>query len=250
MEYDSRKSKTIAINEHNCPYCGSEKLKKYLYGEPPYNYDKEKYELGGCERTGDDPIYKCSDCGKDIYIKKNNIIDSINEKLREMGVDENIINSGKANEQSISDKIQDSIDKNKNHIIIKYSTYEISYLILLSKFNSFHAGITDTLATIKLEKKDYNSIYKIDGVQSLNVEDYDKYYNKIMDITKNWMYEFDNNKLIDDNNIYNWTLLIENQDNNIKYSDKKVPSNIGELKKIIEELEELYKIQFEKSRKK
>lgn len=28
MEYDSRKSKTITINEHNCPYCGSEKSRK------------------------------------------------------------------------------------------------------------------------------------------------------------------------------------------------------------------------------
>lgn len=249
MEYDSKKSKTIKIDEHNCPYCGSSNLKKYLYGEVAHDYDKEKYVLGGCEITGDDPIYKCSDCGKDIYVEKKNVIDSINEKLRELGVDDDIINSPNTNKQSIRDKIQDSFDKNRNNITIEYSTNEVSYLISLTKFNSYHAGIKDTLATIKLKKSERNNMYKIDDIQSLNIEDYDKYYNKLMEITNNWIYEFDNNKLVEDKDVFNWSLKIKNEDNNIAFSDEKVPSNMNELKNIILELEELYKIQFEKTRK-
>jgi DNA-directed RNA polymerase subunit RPC12/RpoP len=50
-----------------CPYCNSTELWEYLYGEPAYDYDRDKYVLGGCEITGNQPIYKCKKCGKDIY---------------------------------------------------------------------------------------------------------------------------------------------------------------------------------------
>ena len=56
-------------DEYKCPYCNSSNIKKYLYGEPTHDYDKEKYVLGGCEVSPDKPIYKCTDCGKDIYRK-------------------------------------------------------------------------------------------------------------------------------------------------------------------------------------
>lgn len=52
----------------NCPNCGSEELWEYLYGEPTYDYDREKYVLGGCEITLDNPKYKCKQCGKDVLV--------------------------------------------------------------------------------------------------------------------------------------------------------------------------------------
>ncbi len=59
------------INSRKCPYCGSIELWKYLYGEPTYDYDKNKYILGGCEITGNQPTHKCKKCGKDIYPDTN-----------------------------------------------------------------------------------------------------------------------------------------------------------------------------------
>ena len=59
------------INSRKCPYCGSIELWKYLYGEPIYDYDKNKYILGGCEITENQPTHKCKKCGKDIYPDTN-----------------------------------------------------------------------------------------------------------------------------------------------------------------------------------
>ena len=61
------------LNISTCPYCNSTNIKEYLYGEPTYDYDKDKYVLGGCILSLDKPKYKCSDCGKDIYIKRTKI---------------------------------------------------------------------------------------------------------------------------------------------------------------------------------
>lgn len=58
--------KNSSAEEEKCPYCGSNELYKYLYGEPTFDYDKEKYVLGGCEIGLDRPIYKCKKCGNDI----------------------------------------------------------------------------------------------------------------------------------------------------------------------------------------
>lgn len=58
-------------NTKKCPYCNSTELWKYLYGEPTYDYDRDKYVLGGCEIIGNQPTYKCKKCGKDIYPDNN-----------------------------------------------------------------------------------------------------------------------------------------------------------------------------------
>lgn len=63
-----------------CPYCNSTELWKYLYGEPTHDYDKNKYVLGGCEITGNQPTYKCKKCGKDIYPDNNFVMPKITTK--------------------------------------------------------------------------------------------------------------------------------------------------------------------------
>lgn len=67
-------------NTKKCPYCNSTELWKYLYGEPTYDYDKDKYVLGGCEITGNQPTYKCKKCGKDIYPESNIVLPKITAK--------------------------------------------------------------------------------------------------------------------------------------------------------------------------
>lgn len=61
----------VDINSRKCPYCGSTELWKYLYGEPTSEYDKDKYILGGCKITGNQPTHKCKKCNKDIYPEKS-----------------------------------------------------------------------------------------------------------------------------------------------------------------------------------
>ena len=63
-----------------CPYCNSTELWKYLYGEPTHDYDKNKYVLGGCEITGNQPTYKCKKCGKDIYPDNNFVMPKVTTK--------------------------------------------------------------------------------------------------------------------------------------------------------------------------
>lgn len=65
------------IEEVKCPYCGSRELWKYLYGEPAADYDREKYVLGGCVITGNNPVYRCKNCDKDIYKKRKLNLDDI-----------------------------------------------------------------------------------------------------------------------------------------------------------------------------
>lgn len=67
-------------NTKKCPYCNSTELWKYLYGEPTHDYDKDKYVLGGCEITGNQPTYKCKKCGKDIYADNNFVMPKITTK--------------------------------------------------------------------------------------------------------------------------------------------------------------------------
>lgn len=63
-----------------CPYCNSTNVKKYLYGMPTHDYDKDKYILGGCEVTLSNPKYKCMDCGKDIFYEDLNKEDYIKKE--------------------------------------------------------------------------------------------------------------------------------------------------------------------------
>lgn len=67
-------------NTKKCPYCNLTELWKYLYGEPTHDYDKDKYVLGGCEITGNQPTYKCKKCGKDIYPDNNFVMPKITTK--------------------------------------------------------------------------------------------------------------------------------------------------------------------------
>ncbi len=69
--------KRIAVGADRCPYCNSKDIKKYLYGEPSYDYDKDKYVLGGCEVGFGKPQYKCINCGKDLYLEKTKPIPGI-----------------------------------------------------------------------------------------------------------------------------------------------------------------------------
>ena len=222
MKYDSKRSKTITNGERKCPYCNSLNIKEYLYGAPSFDYDKEKYVLGGCEVSLDNPKYKCMDCGKDIYVE------------HEIELPNLIIPSFTNN--------------NRECILIDYSDKDSSYAIKLTKSKVNHAGVEDFISSICLKKIEYNSVYKIDDVQHLQNEDFDKYYKKLMQITSNWISEFDNNKLVINNDIREWSLVFDTNDNQLSFSDNKVPSNINELKDVILELEELYKLEFKKRR--
>lgn len=225
MIYDSKKSKTINVDERRCPYCNSLNIKEYLYGEPTNDYDREKYVLGGCEISLDNPRYKCSDCGKDIYIKHDIEIPGIR-------IPNTSINNG-----------------NDEYILINYNDKNNCYNLKLSKSRVNHAGIEDYISSIYLKKIDYDSIYKIDDVQHLENDDFDKYYNKLIQITDNWIKEFDNNKLVSNNEIREWSLIINTKDNQLSFSEEKVPSNIKEFKDVIIDLENLFKIEFEKRNK-
>ena len=56
-----------------CPHCGLAKIADILYGYPVFSPELEKelkdgkIELGGCCITGDDPMWKCTECETDIY---------------------------------------------------------------------------------------------------------------------------------------------------------------------------------------
>jgi hypothetical protein len=56
-----------------CPECGSEKIARILYGLPSFSenlrmkLEKNEVVLGGCCITGNDPSWKCIDCGIAIF---------------------------------------------------------------------------------------------------------------------------------------------------------------------------------------
>jgi hypothetical protein len=45
-----------------CPECKSSEVKKIIYGLPAHDFDFDKYEVGGCCVTPNDPKYKCMKC--------------------------------------------------------------------------------------------------------------------------------------------------------------------------------------------
>jgi len=67
-----------------CPACGSAKIATILYGLPVFTpglnkeLDEGKTVLGGCVITGDDPTWKCIDCGAYIYKFPIDLKDSVN----------------------------------------------------------------------------------------------------------------------------------------------------------------------------
>ena len=178
--------KKLVMMKKKCPYCNSLNIKEYLYGEPSYDYDREKYVLGGCEVSYDNPKYKCSDCGKDIYIK--HVVESSDIVVPDL-----------------------TINDNKEYINIIYSDKDYNCDIRLTKSKIDHAGIEDYISSICLKKTEYkdNKTYKFD------------------DVTE-------------------WSLVINTKDDQLSFSDVKVPSNIDELKNITIELEELYESELKK----
>jgi len=45
-----------------CPTCNSTQVKEIVYGFPGDGFDFEKYEIGGCLVTDNDPDFKCLKC--------------------------------------------------------------------------------------------------------------------------------------------------------------------------------------------
>jgi hypothetical protein len=46
-----------------CPSCQGDEIKEIIYGMPdPEHFDFEKYEVGGCCVTPNDPKYWCDQC--------------------------------------------------------------------------------------------------------------------------------------------------------------------------------------------
>jgi transposase-like protein len=46
-----------------CPACNSTEVKEIAYGFPGSEFDFDKYEVGGCCVTDNDPDFKCMKCG-------------------------------------------------------------------------------------------------------------------------------------------------------------------------------------------
>jgi hypothetical protein len=67
-----------------CPECGSDKIAKILYGLPSFSENLRKklkndeIVLGGCCITGNDPSWKCIDCGTVIFKMEINLEGSAN----------------------------------------------------------------------------------------------------------------------------------------------------------------------------
>jgi len=48
-----------------CPNCQTDQVKEIIYGLPDIeSFDFEKYEVGGCCVTPNDPKFSCTECGK------------------------------------------------------------------------------------------------------------------------------------------------------------------------------------------
>ena len=67
----------FALMPEKCPLCGSGRIAAILYGKPDLTaalqreLDEERIVLGGCEVTGNDPLWKCLDCGGAFYLQSN-----------------------------------------------------------------------------------------------------------------------------------------------------------------------------------
>jgi transposase-like protein len=47
-----------------CPTCNSPEIKEIAYGFPGADFDFDKYVVGGCCITDNDPKYLCKSCSK------------------------------------------------------------------------------------------------------------------------------------------------------------------------------------------
>lgn len=58
------KKTRVRLKNTKCPSCGAVgTLKRILFGMPGVDFDFEKYIVGGCIVTDDDPEIGCSTCG-------------------------------------------------------------------------------------------------------------------------------------------------------------------------------------------
>ena len=56
--------KCVRLSTASCPSCGGiGSLKKIVYGMPNSDFDFERYIVGGCCVTDDDPEIGCVNCG-------------------------------------------------------------------------------------------------------------------------------------------------------------------------------------------
>jgi len=65
LEKDINVIDDVTDNNVICPYCNSNEVWEYLYGEPTYDYNRDKYVLGGCELDFT-KTHKCKKCNKDF----------------------------------------------------------------------------------------------------------------------------------------------------------------------------------------
>ncbi len=127
------------------------------------------------------------------------------------------------------------IDLSKKEFDKEYETIFIGYTN-----NDYVYDINLLKGAIMFRKLDYNDVYAIDGYEKITPQTFDKYYNKLIEITSNWMKEFDNDELVPDDETIGWGLVIDTHDSKLLFNETKVPSNMIEFKNVVKELEEMY----------
>jgi len=178
------------INARKCPYCGSTELWKYLYGEPAYDYDKDKYVLGGCEITGNQPTYKCKNCGKDVY-PDNNFIKLSNNKLSKESIRIGIKN-----------------EKNNYVLILNHVNNSKMYDIVFADLNNLEGKAISDLSTNLPEKYYSQFVSKLYSI----IKDWQNIYSGKSNIVWSINYDMENNKkLISGNGGFpsNWNEFID-----------------------------------------
>lgn len=69
---------------NKCPKCESHIIADILYGLPVFipglekKINENKITLGGCCVSGDDPVWKCADCGTVIFKMEIDLEGSVN----------------------------------------------------------------------------------------------------------------------------------------------------------------------------
>jgi len=69
----SRERREARARPRACPACGSPRVATILYGMPDLSKkfiedrDARRIVLGGCCVTGDDPVWRCVDCGQPVH---------------------------------------------------------------------------------------------------------------------------------------------------------------------------------------
>lgn len=201
-----------AGEETKCPYCGSQELWKYLYGEPTADYDSEKYVLGGCIITGNNPIYKCKSCNKDIY------------KKRKLNLDDIFKLPTNTKEKATSKFIR-----------ININGKESEYTIMLKKISDYNSKLYFVDGPLE-----NNSIEDVSIVIS-NIE-FDNYVNKFSKIISNWEDEFKSDRLKETPFDISWSVKFSVDGNEHCFKEVNlVPSNWNEFIDFVSELELKYK---------